>query len=236
MGAIRELFQHALTSSTSKRLHDLSERLRMLTQRPQATLLIIIDQVRGGVVSARCGRAIAQFCVLLRMMLARHEYRMLVLGTLRSDFLGEWQNREPAYQIPYEPFHLDPAALDFQAVIAEPARFAGIELEGGLIEEMVKDTGTKEALPLLAFTLRELWERYGEEKQFTLSQYNDLGRLKAQWRGQYNKYGLASLLMKSAICVGHFWRWCRLRGRDAISAGQRTGEPTRLFITCSKSW
>jgi formylglycine-generating enzyme required for sulfatase activity len=43
---------------------------------------------------------------------------------------------------------------------------------------MVSDTKTSDALPLLAFTLRELCEGYGQDKLLTLEEYRDkLGRL-----------------------------------------------------------
>jgi hypothetical protein len=43
---------------------------------------------------------------------------------------------------------------------------------------MIRDTKTSDALPLLAFTLRELYEGFGEDKLLTLEEYCDkLGRL-----------------------------------------------------------
>ena len=43
---------------------------------------------------------------------------------------------------------------------------------------MISDTKTSDALPLLAFTLRELYEGFGEDKLLTLEEYRDkLGRL-----------------------------------------------------------
>ena len=43
-------------------------------------------------------------------------------------------------------------------VIVGPAKVHGLELEPGLVETMVRDMETEDALPLLAYTLRRLWE------------------------------------------------------------------------------
>ena len=39
------------------------------------------------------------------------------------------------------------------------------------------DTGTPDALPLLAFTLRRLYERFGGDGRLTVAEYEELGRL-----------------------------------------------------------
>ena len=41
-------------------------------------------------------------------------------------------------------------------MIARPAQRAGLEFAPGLVERMVEDTAGGDALPLLAYTLREL--------------------------------------------------------------------------------
>ena len=73
-------------------------------------------------------------------------------------------------------------------VIAGPAETAGIELETGLAEALIADAQSDDALPLLAFTLREWYDRAGERRKLiTLRDYYDLGRLEggvAQSAGQ----------------------------------------------------
>jgi formylglycine-generating enzyme required for sulfatase activity len=46
-----------------------------------------------------------------------------------------------------------------------------------LSECMAKETKTGDALPLLAFTLREMWDRYGSDGDLTLEEYEQVGRL-----------------------------------------------------------
>ena len=67
-------------------------------------------------------------------------------------------------------------------IIEGPARVAGLKVEEGLISAASSDAGTEDALPLLAFTLRELYDRYvddrnggGAARQLSLVHYAALG-------------------------------------------------------------
>ena len=70
----------------------------------------------------------------------------------------------------------------FPEIIEGPARLAGLQLDDGLVEAMVDDTGTRDALPLLAFTLRRLYERFGGDGRLTVAEYESLGRLEGAIR------------------------------------------------------
>jgi hypothetical protein len=60
-------------------------------------------------------------------------------------------------------------------VIEKPAARFGIRLENGLIGRMVEETRGADALPLLAYTLRELHENYGGDDLLTVAEYEQLG-------------------------------------------------------------
>jgi hypothetical protein len=60
-------------------------------------------------------------------------------------------------------------------VIEGPARVAGLRLEPELVPRLVEDTGSGDALPLLAFTLRELSEGVPRGGTITLARYAALG-------------------------------------------------------------
>ena len=67
----------------------------------------------------------------------------------------------------------------FPQVIEGPAARAEIALEPGLVRSMIADARTDDALPLLAFTLREMYERCRDQARFTLKVYrDDLGGIK----------------------------------------------------------
>src|SRR5215510_13592025 len=71
---------------------------------------------------------------------------------------------------------------NFPVIIQGPARLAALQLDDGLVEAIVQDTGTRDALPLLAFTLRRLYERYGDDGRLTVGEYDSLGRLEGAIR------------------------------------------------------
>ncbi|MGH3821138.1 MAG: WD40 repeat domain-containing protein, partial [Pseudonocardiaceae bacterium] len=60
-------------------------------------------------------------------------------------------------------------------VIEQPARVARLRLDNGLAAALVAGTGSGEALPLLAFTLRQLAEGLPPGGTLTLARYHDLG-------------------------------------------------------------
>ena len=69
----------------------------------------------------------------------------------------------------------------YRAVIEEPAKLVRpipLKIDPQLTDELLKDVSGQDALPLLAFTLARLYDRYGAENELSLSGYEKLGRLK----------------------------------------------------------
>jgi WD40 repeat protein len=103
-----------------------------------------------------------------------------IVLTLRSDHLDAWQTMAAAESVGFESIPLAPLAPSrFGEVIEGPARLAGLELAPGLVPAMVADASRPDGLPLLAFVLRELWDRFGHAaRRITLENYIDgVGRL-----------------------------------------------------------
>ena len=69
-------------------------------------------------------------------------------------------------------------------VIELPARAAGVELEPGLVGRMVEETRGGDALPLLAYTLRQLYERLGPDRRLTMKDYDAIGGVLGALRGR----------------------------------------------------
>lgn len=63
----------------------------------------------------------------------------------------------------------------FAEVIAGPADVMGLDLDPGLAERMAEDTGYRDALPLLAFTLERLHARCAADNRLTMAAYEELG-------------------------------------------------------------
>jgi len=144
----------------------------------EATVLLMIDQCEE-LLAVDVNEEGGRFLLFLRAALERADSHLMVLATLRSDFLGSFQDHRAIRGLRVEPFAVPQMEVDhFTLVIKGPAGIAGLELEEGLVQAMINDTKTADALPLLAFTLRELWEGFGQDKLLTLEEYRDkLGRL-----------------------------------------------------------
>ncbi len=159
-------------------LIDLAESLRVAAGKRESTVLLVIDQVEESLGYTSEDQE-GLFLPLLRTVLETPNSPIMVIGTLRSDFLDAFQNHFALRDLSFESFAVSPlSASGFAQIIEGPAQMAGVELESGLVQAMVADTETDDALPLLAFTLSELWERYGKDQKLTLEEYQDkLGAL-----------------------------------------------------------
>ncbi len=100
---------------------------------------------------------------------------LIVVAGLRSDYLGSLQTEE-RLTAPFEEFSLKPMPLErIDQVIRGPAKVAGLRVEDSLVARLTKDAETEDALPLLAFALRELYDRFGKDGDLTLAEYEALG-------------------------------------------------------------
>ena len=174
------------------------EALRVREGRQDATALLVVDQMEelllGPSQGEEAGRGLEpqradQFLELLRDLRRTGGGRLLILATLRSDFLAVLEQHpcglvREADQLLVSPMQPE----DYGQVIDGPAERMGLRLQPGLKERLVNDTGTGDALPLLAFTLKELWEcrqrrggpqtsANGDAWDFTLDDYEGLGGL-----------------------------------------------------------
>ncbi|MDF0651364.1 MAG: SUMF1/EgtB/PvdO family nonheme iron enzyme [Nitrospira sp.] len=152
--------------------------LREISGSREATVLLMIDQCEE-LLTIGANEEGERFLAFLRAVLDREDSHLLVLATLRSDFLGSFQDHPAMRGLRFEPFTVPQMDVDeFMSVIEGPARIAGLELGSGLVQAMISDNKSADALPLLAFTLRELYEGFGQDKLLTLEEYRDkLGRL-----------------------------------------------------------
>ena len=143
---------------------------------PEMSVMLVVDQLEEALDASAAQAEQSAFLRLLRSVAEQRDGPLFVLATLRSDFLGAFQTHPLLRGVAYEPIHLAQIALaEIGQVIEGPARVAGIELEPGLAQAMVADTATDNALPLLAFTLRELHDRFATELRrggrLTIDQY-----------------------------------------------------------------
>ena len=157
----------------TRTLADLARDLRAAHGSNEAQILITIDQSEELFGAAEKAGA-EQF---LRVLNALQDERLpfLVAMTLRSDYLSELQ-QAPALTAPFEEFSLKPMPLArVRDIIEGPARVAGLTVDEALVSAAMNDAATDDALPLLAFALRELYDRFGLKRHLTLEAYRALG-------------------------------------------------------------
>ncbi len=156
--------------------------LRTILKQEQATVLLTIDQFEEFLGDSPENQS-SEFLALLQALLKHSDASVMVLATLRSDFLGTFQTHPILQNLDFEDLTVNPLGHEAIAqVIQKPADVAGVELGTGLVELVVNETKSGNALPLLAFTLRELWENYGDDQKLEIEEYLKLGGLEGSIR------------------------------------------------------
>lgn len=151
---------------------------KYLAQKPATDeLVLFIDQFEElFTLVAECHRQ--RFINLLER--AEQSPHLRVILTVRADFHEHCLNYAAlARLINTGAWHL--ASPDISALwqmIDEPAKAAGLQFESGLIEQILRDTGTGSgALALMAFALEQLYLACAPSSTLTWAAYNRLGRV-----------------------------------------------------------
>ena len=151
--------------------------LRAASGHRDASVLIVIDQLEEAL-KGRRNDACDRFARLLRSGLETEHCPFIVAGTLRADYLTELQRHTAFHDLAFEKIFVGPpTAAGYRRVIEGPAEVADLPLEPGLADSLLRDLETDDALPLLAFALRQLWEHRGVRGRLETKAYRQLGRL-----------------------------------------------------------
>ncbi|MGB6198906.1 MAG: TIR domain-containing protein [Candidatus Acidiferrales bacterium] len=161
------------TEDPARALSDLARDLRAAHGSNEAQILITVDQSEE--LFGAADKIEAEHFLHALNALQDEHLPFLVVMALRSDYLGQLQEA-PALTAPFEEFSLKPMPLArVRDIIEGPARVAGLTIDDALIMAAMHDAATDDALPLLAFALRELYDRFGAKKHLTLEAYRALG-------------------------------------------------------------
>jgi hypothetical protein len=113
----------------------------------------------------------------LLLALVESPRRHVVIATLRSDFEAQIAGVPRLHQ-PFEraAFRLPPlSASELRDAICQPAEQVGLKFEPGLVDRLVKEIlGEPAGLPLLQFTLLNLWDQR-DHNRITLDAYKKIG-------------------------------------------------------------
>jgi len=121
---------------------------------PARQLLIVIDQVEELLDSDIPEPQRKRFAELL---LEATGGPVRAVATIRTEFLDPLSVLAAETGLPVATFLVQPLARDMlPLVITGPARHAGIDISDELVGRLVTDTGSGEALPLLAYILNQL--------------------------------------------------------------------------------
>jgi hypothetical protein len=156
-------------------LAEIAGDLRMAAAANEVQILLSIDQGEE-LFGALEQEEVRRFFRILSAAMGG-DLPFLAVMTLRSEFLGRLQAAEnDGLTARFEEVSLAPMAMaQIPAIIKGPARVAGLEVEEAFVQQAAADAATEDALPLLAFALRELNERFGGDRHLSLADYQALG-------------------------------------------------------------
>lgn len=153
--------------------YDLAADIRMAADAPEATVLLPVDQAEEAFGASDPDEAKA-FLTALSVMLA-DDLPYMAMFAMRSDFLGQLQ-AAAALSARYEEFSLGPMpVVRIPQIIEGPARVAGLGLDDSFVQQAARDAETEDALPLLAFALRELYDTAADDNYLSHDEYTALG-------------------------------------------------------------
>ena len=140
-----------------------------------ATVIITIDQFEEAFTNAGNAEQDRFLGLIAAASDPGQRLPILLLGTMRADVLSELLNASEL-RVSFESYSLrsmDPRKLPI--VIEGPAKVASLIIEHGLSSRIVDDAKSTDALPLVAFALRELYECAGGTRCLSLADYDRLG-------------------------------------------------------------
>jgi WD40 repeat protein/energy-coupling factor transporter ATP-binding protein EcfA2 len=199
----------------------LSGDLLLKAASPQRRVLLVLDQFEE-LVTMATAEARDHFARLLRPAIAGS---VQVVGTLRPEFLGQLLASPELRDLAADTFALRPLRHDaLHRVIEEPAEVAGITVDDQLVESLVEDTETGEALPLLAFTLAQLAEDVPRGGRLSTSHYKQLGGVQGALRTQ------ADAALDDAVAATHRTPDQVISGLLRLVTVDEHGHPTRSLV------
>lgn len=159
-------------------LTDIATDLLKLCDRRNARLLIVVDQFEELLGSDMSCQYSDEFMALLRSSVECEGSPVMILATMRTDFLTAFQKDAVMGGIDFESLSLGPVRADsLRKIIESPAKLGAIELEDGLTDRLLADTQSTNALPLLSFTLWVLWRDFHDDGVLALHEYEKVGGL-----------------------------------------------------------
>lgn len=142
-------------------LEDPAHLVKLADATGSTPLVIVVDQFEELFTLCRDAAVRAAFVAGLVRLVGEPGLRHTAILTMRSDF-DSYIAQLPALQPPYECGKVTVTALsaaELREAIEKPADMIGLKYESGLVEQLAQDVlGEPAGLPLLQFTLLQLWD------------------------------------------------------------------------------
>ena len=150
-------------------------RLRTAAGRPEATILISVDQAEEMArAEGDSGEALADY--LRASMASPSPWRLAF--TIRTDSFPELQAHRRFQGLEARGYDLRALPVfRFNDVVEAPARRYGVEINPALVDAPMEDAPKDDALPLLAFAMQRLWDQFAAQKMLRAEDYRSMGGL-----------------------------------------------------------
>jgi len=177
-GAGAELIDVLLSEPTAAAAATLMDALHHAAGEFQSSVLLSIDQFEEVLILATDDEQ--QKFLLALSALLDPSLKTLAIATIRT---AELPQVEAKASIASEQRLLGPFPLDrIPEIVRRPAQAVGVDVEDGLVAALVSDAQTSESLPLVAFSLRRLYDRHADDYKLTRGDYEALGDVRAGLR------------------------------------------------------
>ncbi|MEO8617529.1 MAG: hypothetical protein ABI600_20530, partial [Luteolibacter sp.] len=191
---------------------ELEEKLRNLSA-PVTRLALVVDQLEELFTMELAADQVKTVIEVLHSLAMNG--RVYLIATLRSDFyarclehplLVELMKGNGSFALP------QPGPGDLAQMIRQPAVTAGLAFEeiassGDKLDEMIRDAALRDpsALPLLSYTLEQLYEKRTADGLMTIAAYHELGGLEGAIGGRAEQT-YRSLSTEAQMAFDDVWR------------------------------
>ena len=161
------------SGSLAETLADLATELRSAHRSPEAQILISVDQGEELFTVSEPDQVRSFLAILSAALGCGAGFKVVM--TLRSDFIGDLQAAADQ-STPLQAVSLPPLPKErIPEIIKGPARVGGLTVQESFVQAAMHDASSDDALPLLAFALREIFDRFGQDRVLSFADYQALG-------------------------------------------------------------
>jgi WD40 repeat protein len=159
------------------------EGLRYLITATEAErIVLVVDQFEEAFTLCNNSELRQQFFICLLDAVERSDNKLCLVLTMRADFFGKCAEQEYAGLASKIQEHLVTVMpmeqKELEKAITQPAEQEKLKIDPGLVTCMINDMdGAPGSLPLLQYTLTELWAKR-QENTLTIAAYTELGGVK----------------------------------------------------------